>query len=232
MHAAMINAASLPACFVTAPAAIGSIAALARWKRAAQLAKAISLRSFRNSHERLPGSRRRLRGRSADGSQRSGIRLAQCFERHQRRDPERRGEQKNRSIRQIVTAGAHHASGDGVADRGIARIAAEPSPNRAGSTRMRVIAAIAGPSTALAKECTTSATMIAKKLGHRAVARHLADIATIAAAAAVRLLRVRSTRTPSRDLAHHAGDRAGAERGTYRALRPTRAGQVDGDEGS
>ena len=55
MHAAMISDASLPACFVTAPAAIGSIAALAKWNRAAQPAKAINLRSFRNSHERWPG---------------------------------------------------------------------------------------------------------------------------------------------------------------------------------
>ena len=60
-----------------------------------------------------------------------------------------------------------------------------------------MIAAIAGPRTALAKECITSAAVIAKKLGHKAMAKALAAMAAIAAAAALRLLRIRSTRNPA-----------------------------------
>jgi hypothetical protein len=48
----MIRPASLPALFVTAAAAIGSIAAFARWNKAAQMAKAISRRSTGNRHDR------------------------------------------------------------------------------------------------------------------------------------------------------------------------------------
>jgi hypothetical protein len=66
-----------------------------------------------------------------------------------------------------------------------------------GSTKTSVIAAIAGPRTALAKECSASAALIAKKLGHKAIARALTPIAAIAAAAAIRLLRIASTSAPA-----------------------------------
>ena len=52
MQAAMIKPASLPDRFVTAAAVIGSIAALAKWNKAAHTAKAMSLRSVRKRNDR------------------------------------------------------------------------------------------------------------------------------------------------------------------------------------
>ena len=79
--------ASLSARFVTAAAAIGSIAALARWNKTAQTAKAISRRSNRNCHDRS-------RGRAAGGGRMAlppadaGALGAECAS---QRLPERRG---------------------------------------------------------------------------------------------------------------------------------------------
>ena len=55
MQVAMIKPASLPARFVTAAAAIGNIAALARWNKTAQTAKAINLRSVKTCQDRARG---------------------------------------------------------------------------------------------------------------------------------------------------------------------------------
>ena len=75
--------ASLSARFVTAAAAIGSIAALARWNKTAQTAKAISRRSNRNCHDRSRGRAesggrmalpRLMRARSGRNAPRNGCR--------------------------------------------------------------------------------------------------------------------------------------------------------------